>query len=136
MPTGTSEFGFATLKVHAEGGRYMQAAFCTWYSTGGEISGLLTQLPLSDLNATGTYTGSTGTRYTCIGLDKSLMTGTGVMFEKFNATDTDAAGGGGEYTVQIGFGWTNGVGESELHFSAFLLLSNIRLWLALSQRRV
>jgi alpha,alpha-trehalase len=34
------------------------------------------------------------------------------MFEKFNITDTDAAGGGGEYTVQVGFGWTNGVGES------------------------
>jgi alpha,alpha-trehalase len=36
--------------------RYMQAAFCTWYSTGGEIADLLVQLPLSDLNATGTYT--------------------------------------------------------------------------------
>lgn len=36
--------------------RYLGAAFCSWYSTGGEISGLLTQLPLSDLNATGTYT--------------------------------------------------------------------------------
>ena len=31
------------------------------------------------------------------------------MFEKFNASDVDASGGGGEYTVQIGFGWTNGV---------------------------
>ncbi|KGB76251.2 alpha,alpha-trehalase [Cryptococcus deuterogattii R265] len=73
--------------------RYLDAAFCSWYSTGGEISGLLTQLPLSDLNATGTYTAGQA----------------GVMFEKFNVTDTDAAGGGGEYTVQIGFGWTNGV---------------------------
>lgn len=73
--------------------RYMQAAFCTWYSTGGEISGLLNQLPLSQLNASGTYTAGT----------------TGVMFEKFNASDVDASGGGGEYTVQIGFGWTNGV---------------------------
>ncbi|KAK8854633.1 hypothetical protein IAR55_003372 [Kwoniella newhampshirensis] len=73
--------------------RYLGAAFCSWYSTGGAIDGLLTQLPLSQLNATGTYTGGQ----------------TGVMFEKFNATDTDAAGGGGEYTVQVGFGWTNGV---------------------------
>ncbi|GFZ50803.1 hypothetical protein JCM24511_08561 [Saitozyma sp. JCM 24511] len=73
--------------------RYMQAAFCTWYSTGGEIADLLVQLPLSDLNATGTYTAGEA----------------GVMFEKFNITDTDAAGGGGEYTVQVGFGWTNGV---------------------------
>ncbi len=39
----------------------MQAAFCSWYSSGGEIAGLLTQLPLSDLNATGTFTaGQTG----------------------------------------------------------------------------
>ncbi len=41
--------------------RYMQSAFCTWYSTGGEITGVLNQLPLSDLNATGTFTaGQTG----------------------------------------------------------------------------
>ncbi|KAK4683597.1 alpha,alpha-trehalase, partial [Tremellales sp. Uapishka_1] len=32
----------------------------------------------------------------------------GVLF-LFNVTDPDAAGGGGEYTVQTGFGWTNGV---------------------------
>jgi alpha,alpha-trehalase len=44
----------------------MQAAFCSWYSTGGEIEGILTQLPLADLNATGTYTGGSA----------------GVMFEK------------------------------------------------------
>jgi alpha,alpha-trehalase len=31
------------------------------------------------------------------------------MFEKFSNLDIDAAGGGGEYTVQAGFGWTNGV---------------------------
>lgn len=49
--------------------RYAQAAFCSWYSTGGAIDGLLTQLPLSDLNATGTYTGGQ----------------TGVMFEKVRA---------------------------------------------------
>ncbi|WVQ79741.1 hypothetical protein IAT38_001841 [Cryptococcus sp. DSM 104549] len=73
--------------------RYLGAAFCSWYSTGGAIEGLLTQLPLSDLNATGTYDSGSA----------------GVMFEKFNVTDTDAAGGGGEYTVQVGFGWTNGV---------------------------
>ena len=31
------------------------------------------------------------------------------MFEKFSSLDIDAAGSGGEYTVQAGFGWTNGV---------------------------
>lgn len=59
--------------------RYMTSAFCSWYSTGGQLPGVLEQLPLSDLNATGTYTG-----------------GDGHMFEKFNVTDPDAAGGGGE----------------------------------------
>ncbi|ORY35701.1 Six-hairpin glycosidase-like protein [Naematelia encephala] len=105
-PQSSSTLGNVTLQTQEAKGkpwplalsiefanRYMAAAFCSWYSTGGEINGTLTQLPLSDLNSTGTFT--TGQ--------------TGVMFEKFNATDTDAAGGGGEYTVQIGFGWTNGV---------------------------
>ena len=31
------------------------------------------------------------------------------MFEKFSISDIDSAGRGGEYTVQAGFGWTNGV---------------------------
>ncbi len=30
------------------------------------------------------------------------------MFEKFSVSDIDSAGRGGEYTVQAGFGWTNG----------------------------
>lgn len=34
---------------------------------------------------------------------------TGVMFEKYNATRVGVPGAGGEYTVQEGFGWTNGV---------------------------
>jgi alpha,alpha-trehalase len=31
------------------------------------------------------------------------------MFEKFSIRDVGSAGRGGEYTVQAGFGWTNGV---------------------------
>jgi alpha,alpha-trehalase len=31
------------------------------------------------------------------------------MFEKFSIVAVDSAGRGGEYTVQAGFGWTNGV---------------------------
>ncbi|KAK9830761.1 hypothetical protein WJX74_005988 [Apatococcus lobatus] len=34
---------------------------------------------------------------------------TGLMVEKYDATMPGLAGGGGEYTVQQGFGWTNGV---------------------------
>ena len=31
------------------------------------------------------------------------------MFEKFSNLHIDSNGSGGEYTVQAGFGWTNGV---------------------------
>ena len=31
------------------------------------------------------------------------------MFEKYNVNEMGNAGGGGEYDVQTGFGWTNGV---------------------------
>ena len=31
------------------------------------------------------------------------------MFEKYDATVIGLPGGGGEYDVQLGFGWTNGV---------------------------
>lgn len=34
---------------------------------------------------------------------------TGHMFEKFNVSVRGAPGGGGEYAIQVGFGWTNGV---------------------------
>lgn len=35
------------------------------------------------------------------------------MVEKYNAITPGVSGGGGEYDVQTGFGWTNGV---MLHF--------------------
>ena len=31
------------------------------------------------------------------------------MFEKYNYEDSEKVGGGGEYEIQIGFGWTNGM---------------------------
>ena len=34
---------------------------------------------------------------------------TGKMLEKYNVNDPDELGGGGEYELQEGFGWTNGV---------------------------
>ena len=37
----------------------------------------------------------------------------GKMIEKYNGMAPGVVGGGGEYGVQIGFGWTNGV---MLHF--------------------
>ncbi|KAG8956096.1 hypothetical protein FRC03_010962 [Tulasnella sp. 419] len=72
--------------------RYFTSVFCSWYSTGGSIPGLLPQLSAEELNAT-----------------HSNPSSTGHMYEKLNLLDIDAAGSGGEYTVQAGFGWTNGV---------------------------
>ncbi|CAO3677099.1 unnamed protein product [Umbelopsis vinacea] len=64
-------------------GRFVDSAFCGWFETGGSIPGILAQLPNE--------------------------TDSGHMFEKFNVENIGVAGSGGEYTVQAGFGWTNGV---------------------------
>ncbi|EFY86147.1 trehalase precursor [Metarhizium acridum CQMa 102] len=64
--------------------RYLDSAFCTWYATGGST----TETPKLD------------------GLGDQ---DTGVMFEKYSDESTNVAGGGGEYEVVEGFGWTNGV---------------------------
>ncbi|MCF8240867.1 MAG: hypothetical protein K9J16_05730 [Melioribacteraceae bacterium] len=42
-------------------------------------------------------------------LNESVFNRTGKMFEKYNAADTSLFAGGGEYDLQDGFGWTNGV---------------------------
>jgi alpha,alpha-trehalase len=34
---------------------------------------------------------------------------TGKLLEKYNVVDTQLTAGGGEYPLQDGFGWTNGV---------------------------
>ncbi|KAJ3181171.1 hypothetical protein HDU87_001300 [Geranomyces variabilis] len=62
---------------------FIEQAFCSWRQTGGALPNLP---PLADANGD-----------------------SGHMAEKFNVTMLGAAGGGGEYTVQTGFGWTNGV---------------------------
>ncbi|KAJ4482484.1 glycoside hydrolase family 37 protein [Lentinula aciculospora] len=71
--------------------RYMASALCSWHATGGSISGLLPRLSDAELNVT------------------QSVNNTGNMFEKFSTIDIDSSGSGGEYTVQAGFGWTNGV---------------------------
>lgn len=66
------------------GQRYLDSTFCTWRATGGATS----QTPqLSDLG----------------------KEDVGIMFEKYADNATNIAGGGGEYEVVEGFGWTNGV---------------------------
>ncbi|KAJ2642480.1 hypothetical protein GGF44_001648, partial [Coemansia sp. RSA 1694] len=62
---------------------FVDSVFCAWYNTGGSIPGILEKLPNT--------------------------TDSGHMFEKFDSTQVGKEGGGGEYTVQAGFGWTNGV---------------------------
>ncbi|EJC98505.1 trehalase [Fomitiporia mediterranea MF3/22] len=71
--------------------RYITSALCSWHATGGSIPGVLPRLSDAELNVT------------------QSVNNTGNMFEKFSASDVDSAGRGGEYTVQAGFGWTNGV---------------------------
>ncbi|MDQ3015989.1 MAG: alpha,alpha-trehalase, partial [Bacteroidota bacterium] len=42
-------------------------------------------------------------------LNKKVFDRTGRMMEKYNVEDLSLDAGGGEYPVQDGFGWTNGV---------------------------
>ncbi|WP_234736743.1 alpha,alpha-trehalase TreF [Tellurirhabdus bombi] len=48
-------------------------------------------------------------------LNDQVFKATGKMTEKYNVVTTDAAGGGGNYPNQDGFGWTNGVYLQLLH---------------------
>lgn len=44
-----------------------------------------------------------------LGLNESVFKKTHRMVEKYNVMGSDGLGGGGEYVLQDGFGWTNGV---------------------------
>jgi alpha,alpha-trehalase len=62
--------------------RYLDSLYCTWRVTGGSTDDV-PQLPNAQ--------------------------GNGTIFEKYADESTNAAGGGGEYEVVEGFGWSNGV---------------------------
>ncbi|KAI2777291.1 glycoside hydrolase family 37 protein [Daldinia loculata] len=64
--------------------RYLDSTFCTWRATGGSTD----ETPKLE------------------GLGPDNV---GIMFEKYADDSTNVAGGGGEYEVVEGFGWTNGV---------------------------
>ncbi|KAI1476116.1 glycoside hydrolase family 37 protein [Daldinia eschscholtzii] len=64
--------------------RYLDSTFCTWRATGGSTD----ETPKLE------------------GLGSENV---GIMFEKYADDSTNVAGGGGEYEVVEGFGWTNGV---------------------------
>ncbi|OLY81013.1 Trehalase [Smittium mucronatum] len=59
------------------------SSYCGWYQTGGSIPQILPK--------------------------KANITDDGHLFEKMNSTMFGFPAGGGEYQVQAGFGWTNGV---------------------------
>ncbi|KIP05208.1 glycoside hydrolase family 37 protein [Phlebiopsis gigantea 11061_1 CR5-6] len=87
----TAGEGWARTLQRELANRYFAGAFCSWHATGGSIPGVLPRLSDAELNVT------------------QSTNNTGNMFEKFSISDIDSAGRGGEYTVQAGFGWTNGV---------------------------
>ena len=83
--------GWASQLQRELANRYITSVYCSWYATGGSLPGLLPRLPDATLNLT------------------HSLGHIGNLFEKFSALDSDSSGRGGEYTVQAGFGWTNGV---------------------------
>ncbi|PCH40416.1 glycoside hydrolase family 37 protein [Wolfiporia cocos MD-104 SS10] len=87
----TSGEGWARALQRELANRYFASALCSWHATGGSIPGILPRLSDAELNVT------------------QSVNNTGNMFEKFKIIDVDSFGSGGEYTVQAGFGWTNGV---------------------------
>jgi alpha,alpha-trehalase len=48
-------------------------------------------------------------------LNKKVFERTGKMFEKYNVDDITLHAGGGEYPLQDGFGWTNGIASALLN---------------------
>ncbi|GAC94474.1 glycoside hydrolase [Pseudozyma hubeiensis SY62] len=76
--------------------RYVASALCSWRATGGKLNTTdpaFQPVPDDVLTANGL----------------NASTAIGNMFEKFNTSDVNSAGSGGEYAVQLGFGWSNGV---------------------------
>ena len=49
-----------------------------------------------------------------LALNENVFSRTGKMFEKYNVTDISLHAGGGEYPLQDGFGWTNGIASALL----------------------
>lgn len=101
--------------------RYFSSVFCSWYSTGGSIPGLLPQLSPAELNAT-----------------NSDPTSEGHMYEKFSMIDIDAAGKGGEYTVQVSLGWFSNLAQLAdfPHQAGFGWTNGAILWVAANYGKV
>jgi alpha,alpha-trehalase len=50
-----------------------------------------------------------------LNLNEKVFKSTGKMFEKYNVDDLSLVAGGGEYPLQDGFGWTNGIAAALLN---------------------
>ncbi|KAG9121624.1 hypothetical protein FRC07_002351 [Ceratobasidium sp. 392] len=96
--TGTPQINYSTspswrdVLTKTVAMRYMNAAYCTWNQTGKFPSDRV-EIVVRDNPR----------------LDPTLSSHPGHMYEKLNATSATESGGGGEYEVQTGFGWTNGI---------------------------
>jgi alpha,alpha-trehalase len=51
-----------------------------------------------------------------VALARRVYDRTGKMMEKYNVVDLDRPGGGGEYSNQVGFGWTNSIVRACIEF--------------------
>jgi alpha,alpha-trehalase len=62
-----------------------------------------------------------------ININENVYKRTGKMLEKYNVEDTTLFGGGGEYPLQDGFGWTNGVAAALLNnYDQKFLIKNMK----------
>ncbi|KAJ1306067.1 hypothetical protein OPQ81_010779 [Rhizoctonia solani] len=89
---GTTSSSWRNVMLKEMAMRYMTSAFCNWNITGklrdDEIEAIVQGGPREDA---------------------WLNHFPGAMYEKLNAWDMSRSGHGGEYEIQTGFGWTNGV---------------------------
>ncbi len=61
-----------------------------------------------------------------LNLNENVFTRTGKMFEKYDVENLELFAGGGEYDLQDGFGWTNGIAAALLsNFEEKLLIKEI-----------
>ncbi|MGI4875012.1 MAG: alpha,alpha-trehalase TreA [Janthinobacterium lividum] len=69
----------------------------------------LQQVAIEGLRRTGQAALATTVTQRWVGLNKQVFQQTGKLLEKYNVVELGLPGGGGEYPLQDGFGWTNGV---------------------------
>jgi len=69
----------------------------------------LQYMAIDGLNKYGDFTLARSIAENWVRTNIGVFNATGKLMEKYNVIDTDVKAGGGEYPLQDGFGWTNGV---------------------------